>query len=137
MESLDPSQRKKLDPFYNAAGGGSKGQAGQAQAPVIYTTLGTTSAQGAGGGGGGARANLSVKDRINKMYNRMMRGGGGSSSGVASSVSDPEIHSSDLVDGALANADPNPDHSLKIYKADQSSKFLLVNQVYNTFLPAG
>ena len=63
------------------------------------------------------------------MYNRMMRGGGGgSSSGVASSVSDPEIHSSDLVDGGMSNADPNPDHSLKIYKADQSSKFLLVNQ---------
>ena len=46
------------------------------------------------------------------------------------SVSDPDLHSSsDGVDGGggLLN-DQNPDHSLKIYKADQSSKFLLVNQ---------
>merc|ERR1719295_2577415 len=62
----------------------------------------------------------------------MMKGGGSGGSGaghVSSSVSDPDLHSSsDGVDGGALSTDPNPDHSLKIYKADQSSKFLLVNQ---------
>merc|ERR1719295_2209760 len=62
----------------------------------------------------------------------MMKGGGSGGSGaghVSSGVSDPDLHSSsDGVDGGALSTDQNPDHSLKIFKADQSSKFLLVNQ---------
>ena len=89
LDGLDPAQRKKLDPFYNVAGGGvSKNNVNNnQQPPVIYTTLGTQNHHqnpGGSGGGGGGRG---VKDRLGRMYNRMMKGGGGSGGSGAGHVS--------------------------------------------------
>ena len=79
MEGLDPSQRKKLDPFYNAAGRGSSSVHQQNPSGPVYTMSLANPSQG--GAPSRSSSSYSVKDRINRMYNRMMRGGGGSGGG--------------------------------------------------------
>ena len=111
QEFMSRMDRKKIDPM---ASFGTKNDGGSSQ-PLYHTTLNHQAPPRPSG-------HVSGKDRMKSILNVLMM-----RPKQQHSATDGASHGEDEWEGGNI-ADPTPDHSLKIFKADQHFRFLLVHQ---------